>query len=154
MKPEEVASQLDMSVEQLRAVNNIPPRMVIKAGSTLLVHRKGRLDSDVAAHLADNGQLGLAPEVVLRRISVKARKGDSLASLAARHGVSATNMAAWNKLKANSPVAAGQTLTILVPSEGARRVARSTTRKASAPKKASSSKSASQKQSKSNKKKP
>ena len=154
MKPEEAANQLDMSVALLRSVNNIPPRMLIKAGSTLLVHRKGRLDNDVTAHLADNGQLGLAPEVVLRRISVKARKGDSLASLAARHGVSATNMAAWNKLKANSPVAAGQTLTILVPSEGARRVARSTTRKASAPKKASSSKSASQKQSKSNKKKP
>jgi membrane-bound lytic murein transglycosylase D len=154
MKPEEAANQLDMSVALLRSVNNIPPRMLIKAGSTLLVHRKGRLDNDVTAHLADNGQLGLAPEVVLRRISVKARKGDSLASLAARHGVSATNMAAWNKLKANSPVAAGQTLTILVPSEGARRVARSTTHKASAPKKASSSKSASQKQSKSNKKKP
>jgi membrane-bound lytic murein transglycosylase D len=148
MKPEEVASQLDMSVEQLRTVNNIPPRMLIKAGSTLLVHRKGRLDSDVAAHLADNGQLGLAPEVVLRRISVKARKGDSLASLAARHGVSATNMAAWNKLKANSPVAVGQTLTILVPSEGARRVARSTPNKAGKPK------AASQKRSKSNKKKP
>ena len=154
MKPEEAANQLDMSVALLRSVNNIPPRMLIKAGSTLLVHRKGRLDNDVTAHLADNGQLGLAPEGVLRRISVKARKGDSLASLAARHGVSATNMAAWNKLKANSPVAAGQTLTILVPSEGARRVARSTPNKASAPKKASSSKSASQKQSKSNKKKP
>jgi membrane-bound lytic murein transglycosylase D len=122
--------------------------MLIKAGSTLLVHRKGRLDSDVAAHLADNGQLGLAPEVVLRRISVKARKGDSLASLAARHGVSAANMAAWNKIKANAPVAAGQTLTILVPSEGPRRVARST------PNKASSPKVASQKRSKSNKKKP
>ena len=148
MKPEEAANLLNMSVEQLRSVNNIPPRMLIKAGSTLLVHRKGRLDSDVAAHLADNGQLGLAPEVVLRRISVKARKGDSLASLAARHGVTAANMAAWNKIKANAPVAAGQTLTILVPSQGARRVARST------PNKASSPKVASQKRSKSNKKKP
>ena len=148
MKPEEAANLLNMSVEQLRSVNNIPPRMLIKAGSTLLVHRKGRLDSDVAAHLADNGQLGLAPEVVLRRISVKARKGDSLASLAARHGVTAANMAAWNKIKANAPVAAGQTLTILVPSEGARRVARST------PNKASSPKVASQKRSKPNKKKP
>ncbi len=145
MKPEEVASQLDMSVEQLRSVNGIPPRMLIKAGSTLLVHRKGRLDSDVASHLADNGQLGLAPEVVLRRISVKARKGDSLASLAARHGVSAANMAAWNKLKVNAPVTAGQTLTILVPSEGSRRVARA------APNKSSSPKAASQKRSKSNK---
>jgi membrane-bound lytic murein transglycosylase D len=99
--------------------------MMITAGSTLLVHRKGRLDSDVTEHLADNGQLGLAPEVVLKRIAVKARKGDSLASLAARHGVSEANMAAWNQLKTNARVSTGQTLTILVPSQGSRRVARS-----------------------------
>nr|WP_240606618.1 transglycosylase SLT domain-containing protein [Limnohabitans parvus] len=126
MKPEEVAQQLDMPVEQLRAVNNIPLRMMITAGSTLLVHRKGRLDNDVTEHLADNGQLGLAPEVVLRRIAVQARKNDSLASLAARHGVSEANMATWNKLKAGARLTAGQTLTILVPSQGSHRVARST----------------------------
>ena len=124
MKPEDVAQQLDMPVEQLRSVNGIPPRMMVTAGSTLLVHRKGRLDNDVTEHLADNGQLGLAPEVVLKRIAVKARKGDSLASLAARHGVSEANMAAWNKLKVNARVSAGQTLTILVPSQASRRVAR------------------------------
>jgi membrane-bound lytic murein transglycosylase D len=129
MKPEDVAKQLDMPVEQLRAVNGIPPRMMVTAGSTLLVHRKGRLDSDVTEHLADNGQLGLAPEVVLRRVTVTARKGDSLASLAARHGVSEANMAAWNKLKANARVSAGQTLTILVPSQASRRVTRTPSEK-------------------------
>ncbi|PUE10082.1 lytic transglycosylase [Limnohabitans sp. T6-20] len=125
MKPEDVAQQLDMPVDQLRAINGIPPRMMITAGSTLLVHRKGRLDNDVTEHLADNGQLGLAPEVVLRRISVQARKNDSLASLAARHGVTEANMVTWNKLKAGARLTAGQTLTILVPSQGSRRVARS-----------------------------
>ncbi|WP_416545411.1 transglycosylase SLT domain-containing protein [Limnohabitans sp. DCL3] len=124
MKPEEVAQQLGMPVEQLRSVNDIPLRMMITAGSTLLVHRKGQLDNDVAEHLADNGQLGLAPEMVLKRVAVKARKGDSLASLAARHGVSEANMASWNKLKVNARLSTGQTLTILVPSQGARRVTR------------------------------
>ncbi len=124
MRPEDVAQQLDMPVDQLRSVNGIPPRMMVTAGSTLLVHRKGRLDNDVTEHLADNGQLGLAPEVVLKRIAVKARKGDSLASLAARHGVSEANIAAWNKLKVNARVSAGDTLTILVPSQASRRVAR------------------------------
>jgi membrane-bound lytic murein transglycosylase D len=124
MKTEEVAQQVNMPVEQLRSVNGIPPRMMVTAGSTLLVHRKGRLDNDVTEHLADNGQLGLAPEVVLRRVAVTARKGDSLASLAARHGVSEANVAAWNKLKVNARVSPGQTLTILVPSQASRRVAR------------------------------
>jgi membrane-bound lytic murein transglycosylase D len=134
LKPEEAAKQLGMSVEQLRSVNDIPPRMMITAGSTLLVHRKGPLDNDVTEHLADNGQLGLAPEIVLKRIAVKARKGDSLASLAARHGVSETNMAAWNKLKVNTRLVTGQTLTILVPSQGARRVTRPSTHKSERPK--------------------
>jgi membrane-bound lytic murein transglycosylase D len=124
MKPEEAAEFLGMPVAELRSVNDIPPRMMINAGSTLLVHRKGQLDKDVTEHLADNGQLGLAPEMVLKRIRVKARKGDSLASLAARHGVSEANMAAWNQLKVNAPLASGQSLTILVPSQAARRVTR------------------------------
>jgi membrane-bound lytic murein transglycosylase D len=124
MKPEDVAQQLGMPAEQLRLVNGIPPRMMITAGSTLLVHRKGALDSDVTEHMADNGQLGLAPEMVLKRISVKARKGDSLASLAARHGVTEANMATWNKLKPGARVNAGQTFTLLVPSQASRRVER------------------------------
>ena len=134
MKPEEVAQLLGMPVEQLRSVNDIPLRMMITAGSTLLVHRKGQLNNDVTEHLADNGQLGLAPEMVLKRIAVKARKGDSLASLAARHGVSEANIASWNKLKVNAPLASGQTLTILVPSQGARRVTRSGPVKSERPK--------------------
>jgi membrane-bound lytic murein transglycosylase D len=134
MKAEEVAQQLGMPVEQLRSVNDIPPRMMITAGSTLLVHRKGQLDNDVTEHLADNGQLGLAPEMVLKRILVKARKGDSLASLASRHGVSEANMAAWNKLKVNTHLASGQTLTLLVPSQGARRVTRPSSAKSDPPK--------------------
>jgi membrane-bound lytic murein transglycosylase D len=134
MKPEEVAQQLGMPVEQLRSVNDIPLRMMITAGSTLLVHRKGPLDNDVTEHLADNGHLGLAPEMVLKRIVVKARKGDSLASLAARHGVSEANMASWNKLKVNARLTTGQTLTILVPSQGARRVTRPNANKTDRPK--------------------
>jgi membrane-bound lytic murein transglycosylase D len=65
---------------------------------------------------------------------VKARKGDSLASLAARHGVSEANMATWNKLKVNTHLASGQTLILLVPSQGARRVTRSSPAKSDPPK--------------------
>jgi membrane-bound lytic murein transglycosylase D len=81
--------------------------------------------------LADNGKLGLAPEVVLKRIVVKARQGDTLASLAARHGVTEANMVTWNKLKANSRLVTGQTLTLLVPSQGSRKVTQSSSKNAS-----------------------
>ena len=120
MKPEEAAQEVGMTIEQLRSANSIPPRMMVKAGSTLLVHRKGALDNDVTEHMADTAQLALAPEIVLKRIMVTARKGDTLASLAARHGVTAANMASWNKLHIVASLKAGQSLAVYVPSQAAR----------------------------------
>ncbi len=126
MKPEEASQEVAMPVDQLRSANSIPPRMMVKAGSTLLVHRKGTLDNDVTEHMANRAQLALAPELVLKRIMVTARKGDSLASLAARHGVTAGNMASWNKLQITGNLKAGQSLMVFVPSEAANRVPRGT----------------------------
>jgi membrane-bound lytic murein transglycosylase D len=65
MKPSEVAGQVNMSEAQLRSVNHIPPRVVIKAGSSLLVPRSDRLLADVSERIADNGQVTLAPEIQL-----------------------------------------------------------------------------------------
>lgn len=130
MRAEEVAKQVGMTTEQLRSVNGIPARMLVKTGSTLLVPRQGKLDSDVTEHLADNGHLLLAPEVVLRKIMVKARPGDTLARLASRHGVSAANVADWNRLKPTASLSKGQSLAIYVPAKASRRAAKSAPRKA------------------------
>ncbi|MDP4733144.1 MAG: transglycosylase SLT domain-containing protein [Limnohabitans sp.] len=130
MRAEEVAKQVGMTTEQLRSVNGIPARMLVKTGSTLLVPRQGKLDNDVTEHLADNGHLLLAPEVVLRKIRVKARPGDTLARLASRHGVSAANLADWNRLKPNASLSKGQSLAIYVPAKASRRAAKSAPRKA------------------------
>ena len=130
MRAQEVAKQVGMTTEQLRSVNGIPARMLVKTGSTLLVPRQGKLDNDVTEHLADNGHLLLAPEVVLRKIMVKARPGDTLARLASRHGVSAANLADWNRLKPNASLSKGQSLAIYVPAKASRRAAKSAPRKA------------------------
>lgn len=122
MKADEAARMVNMSVDQLRSANGIPPNMLVKAGSTLLVHRKGELDNDVTERVADNAQLAFAPEIVLRRIMVTARKGDTLASLAARHGVSAANMATWNKIGQNIHLKAGQSFAVLVPTSQSQRL--------------------------------
>ena len=113
-----------MSPADLRTVNHIPGGMLVKAGSTLLVHRKGALDNDVQEHTAENAHLSLAPEVVLRRVQVQARKGDTLASLGARHGVSAASLAAWNRLTPVALLKPGQRLVVLVPSAPARQAAK------------------------------
>ena len=117
MKAEDVAKQIGMPVQQLRSVNGIPARMLVKAGSTLLVPRQSHMDKDVSEHLADNGHLLLAPEVRLRKIFIKVRKGDNLARLASRHGVSTDNLVTWNNLKPNERLISGKKLAVYVPSK-------------------------------------
>ena len=69
MRPAEAAKRVGMSEAQLRSVNNIPARVLIKAGSSLLVPRSARYEVDVTLQVANNGQLSLASEVA------KSKKG-------------------------------------------------------------------------------
>ena len=122
LTPADAARQVGMTEALLREVNRIPERMLVQAGSTLLVQRDGKTQADVASHLADNATLTLTPEVrPLRRVSFKAgRHGESLASVAARHGVSPTALAGWNKMQAGGHFKAGQPVVVMLPVLAAR----------------------------------
>ncbi|WP_296446882.1 transglycosylase SLT domain-containing protein [Rhodoferax sp. UBA5149] len=115
MKPADAAKRVGMSEAELRSVNNIPPRVVIKAGSSLLVTRSTQLDTDVTLHLADNGQLSLAPDAILKRTVLKAGKKDSVASLAKRYRVSPASVAEWNTVSASAAFKAGQQIVLFLP---------------------------------------
>jgi membrane-bound lytic murein transglycosylase D len=121
----DAAKRVGMSESDLRGVNNIPPRMLIKAGSTLLVPRTARMDNDVTSHVADNAQVSLAPEIITRRTTVKARKGESVASVARRYGLSAGSVAEWNKVGENAAFKLGQQVVLFLPVKagGARKAA-------------------------------
>ena len=67
MKVADAAKRVNMSEADFRVINNIPPRMLIKAGSALLVPRSANMLGDVAAQVADNGTLDLSPEAVAKR---------------------------------------------------------------------------------------
>ena len=130
------AQRVGMSETDLRSVNRIPPRMMIKAGSALMVPRTSQHQSDVATHIADNGKLALAPEIteVTRRTPVKVLKGDTMAKVASRNGVSAANLARWNDMSISSKLRAGQSLdiykTVKVSAAGASTKKTTTTKKA------------------------
>jgi membrane-bound lytic murein transglycosylase D len=116
MRPAEAARQVGLSEAQLREVNRIPPRMLVKAGSALLVPRSERRSADVPEHLADNAQMALAPDAPpLRKVAVKARKGDTVASLAKRYRVTPAQFAQWNRLSVGSSLGAGQALVVYQP---------------------------------------
>jgi membrane-bound lytic murein transglycosylase D len=115
MTAAQAAERVGMSESELRSVNNIPPRMLVRAGSSLLVPRSAHRDADVPEHVADNGQLSLQPEIILKRTTVKARKGENLARLASRYGVSAVSAAGWNRLAVNARLKPGQRVTLMLP---------------------------------------
>jgi membrane-bound lytic murein transglycosylase D len=75
MRPADAAKRVGMTESALRSVNSIPPRVVIKAGSSLLVPRATHLETDVAVHLAENGQLSLSSEATAKRSKRKSGKG-------------------------------------------------------------------------------
>jgi membrane-bound lytic murein transglycosylase D len=115
LRPADAAKRVGMSEAELRAINNIPARMLVKAGSTLLVPRSANVVHDVTEKVADTGQVSLAPEVVLRRSTVRAGKGESVASIARKYKVSADTVAQWNKVSASASFKAGQQVVVFLP---------------------------------------
>lgn len=116
----EAARRVNMSEADLRSVNTIPPRMLVKAGSVLIVPRSARVQDDVPGHVADNGQLNLQPEVVTRRTTVKAGKHDTVASIARRYRLAPSQVAEWNSVGASAAFRAGQQVVVYLPVRAAR----------------------------------
>jgi membrane-bound lytic murein transglycosylase D len=142
MRPADAAKRVGMSEAELRSVNRIPPRVVIRAGSTLLIPRKDHM-VDVTEKLADNGQLTLAPEVTLRRTTVRAGKRDTVASVAKKYRVTPDSVAEWNKVSANASFKSGQQVVLYLPHKTSSK--RTATGKRSSGGKATSSKAATSK---------
>jgi membrane-bound lytic murein transglycosylase D len=111
----DASQRTGMSDVDLRAVNTIPPRMLIKAGSTLIVPRTAKVLEDVAAVVADTGHLNFEPEIVTRRTTVKAGRHDSVASIAQRYRLSAARVAEWNDVKPNHPFPRGYAVVVYLP---------------------------------------
>jgi membrane-bound lytic murein transglycosylase D len=114
MRPADAAKRVGMSEADFRSVNAIPPRVVIKAGSSLLVPRSNTMSQDVAVKVADNGQLSLAPEVVLKRTLVRAGKGESVVSIARKYKVNADQVAQWNKVGMSASFKPGQQVVVFL----------------------------------------
>jgi membrane-bound lytic murein transglycosylase D len=121
MRPADAAKRVGMTEAELRSVNAIPPRVVIRAGSTLLVPRANHIQADVTVKVADTGQVSVSPEVVLRRTVVKAGKGESVATIARKYRASPAQVAQWNKVSSSASFKPGQAVVLfLAPSAPAK----------------------------------
>lgn len=117
MKVVDAAKRVGMNEAQFRELNRIPPRMLIKQGSTLLVPRSAKQDKDVSEHVADNGQVSFSPEIVLKKMMVKLRKSETVASIAKRYKVTVASVAGWNKVTAAATFKAKQSVVLYLPAK-------------------------------------
>ena len=125
LRTAEAARLTGMDEDTLREMNHIPPKMLIKAGSTLLVQRSEHRLQDVPEHIADNAHMALAPDLPpLRKVAIKARKGDTVLALAKRYRVTAAQIAQWNRIDDGTRFKKAQTLVIWQPTKAAGAMAR------------------------------
>ena len=117
LKAGEAAQLTGMNEAALREVNRIPPRMLVRSGSTLLVPRSIHMVNDVSEHVADTAAMLLSPEQRPgRRVVLRAGpKGESVASVARRHGLTAGQVAQWNKVAVRGRFAPGQQIVLTLP---------------------------------------
>ena len=151
MKAAEAAQRVGMSDEGFRTINHIPPRMLLKSGSTVLAPR-GAKHGDVSEHVAEHASMALAPEAPPERLVIwrVGKRPESVGAVAKRHNVDAAKVARWNGVSAASTFAPGTRVTLYVPvrakaapatrtaaksAAGARAKAAPTTRKAGTPRK-------------------
>ena len=113
---ETLAARLGTTPEVLREVNHIPPKMRLKAGSTILVPKSEIAgENDIAPEVADRAVMAIEPDVPdTRKITVKAGRRDTLASIAARNKVTVAQIRSWNSLKLDR-LTPGQKLQLQVP---------------------------------------
>ncbi|MFZ6674648.1 transglycosylase SLT domain-containing protein [Undibacterium sp. Xuan67W] len=117
---ESLANRLGLKPEVLREVNLIPAKMLVKAGSTLLVPKSSKTpDQDISLEIAEKAQLIIEKTPSTRQVSIKVGKRDNLNSIARHYRVSVADVKSWNNLKRDT-LTAGQALQIHVPVQQAR----------------------------------
>ena len=123
LHPADAARQVAMTEAQLRAVNQIPAQMLVRAGSTLLVRRDESRLTNVSSEIADNAVMAFSPDTPpLRKVTFKAGRADTVASIAKRHRVSASTLAQWNSLSSTASFKPGQTVIVFVAAKAVQRI--------------------------------
>jgi membrane-bound lytic murein transglycosylase D len=115
MSATEASRRVGMSEADLRSINAIPPRMLIKGGSVLVVPRSPSKQEDVASHVADTAQISFAPEIQLRRTTIKAGRHESVTTVARRYKVLPAQVADWNNVGVSAAFKPGQQVVVFLP---------------------------------------
>ena len=98
-----IAQRFGMTVDQLRSVNNLSPRTVIKVGDRLRISTQEDSEVSSARPSAPNSS---------NAIRYRVRPGDTLEEIASRHGVRISELMRWNNLRSADDIYAGSLLRV------------------------------------------
>ncbi len=113
---ETLANRFGYKPELLREVNSIPAKMIVKAGSTILIPKTAKSpDENIPAHVAEQAQLNIEkPSSGTRKLQIKVARNENLAGVAKRYKVSIGDIKSWNNLRKDQ-ITPGQKLVLHVP---------------------------------------
>jgi len=107
---EKIAARYGMTAAALREVNGLPPHAQVRPGHGLLVQKKG--EGDVNLRFASfSPPSAIEPGLSGETTTVPFKRGDTLASIARRHGMSTAELKKLNHLKTDR-VAIGRSLEV------------------------------------------
>ncbi|WP_244846889.1 transglycosylase SLT domain-containing protein [Caballeronia sp. SL2Y3] len=96
-RPAAIAEKIGVDADTLMSVNRIPAGMRLKPGSTIVVPRTDDDDEDISADVAANAMLAVERDVPdTRKMAIRVRRKQSIATLADRYNVSVAQVRAWN----------------------------------------------------------
>ena len=128
-----ISARHGISVARLREVNSIARHGRIAPGQTLLVPLNG---SSVGMDISVMRNQPVTPKILERSLAYVVRKGDTLSTIAMRHGVSVAQIRSWNNR--TERLAIGQKLVLKQITSGKTRLAKAPAKKPATPAKKSS----------------
>jgi membrane-bound lytic murein transglycosylase D len=113
---ETLANRFGYKPEILREVNAIPAKMIVKAGSTILVPKSAKSpDENIPVQIAEQAQLSIEKAGgSTRKIQIKVSRKDNLASIAKRYKLTSDDIKSWNNLRKDQ-LTFGQKLVLHIP---------------------------------------
>jgi len=114
-RPAAIAEKIGVDADTLMSVNRIPAGMRLKPGSTIVVPRNDDDDEDISADVAESAVLAVEPDVPdTRKMLIRVRRQQSVATFADRYNVSVGQVRAWNRTRRDT-IMPGQVIVLHVP---------------------------------------
>ncbi len=130
---ERISARHGISVARLREVNSIARHGRITPGQTLLVPLNG---NSVGMDISVMRNQPVVPRILERGLTYVVKKGDTLSTIAMRHGISVAQIQSWNSRSERLTI--GQKLVLKQIASGKTRLAKAPAKKPAAPAKKNS----------------